>query len=175
MTPSSVNVPESVKSPVLWFKVPVPTTSPSSNTESWVVEDVSADGYGALVPASATDWIRVGEIIGVRVEGSQQWGIGLVRRVSRDEQRECHVGIEMISHSVIVVRIASADKAEEADTAILLTGTADANGEVGLVTRAGRYDPGSNIQVNGRTKSYFNPLNRPAPPTQDTSAFATCP
>jgi hypothetical protein len=125
-----------------------------SNTESWVVEDVSADGYGALVPASATDWIRVGEIIGVRVEGSQQWGVGLVRRVSRDEQRECHVGIEMISHSVIVVRIAPADKAGEADTAILLSGKADANGEVGLVTRAGRYDPGSDIQVNGRTKSY---------------------
>lgn len=28
---------------------------------------------------------------------------------------------------------------------------------------------------NGRTKSYFNPLDRPAPPIQDTSAFATCP
>ena len=28
---------------------------------------------------------------------------------------------------------------------------------------------------NGRTKSYFNPLNRAAPPIQDTSAFATCP
>ena len=27
----------------------------------------------------------------------------------------------------------------------------------------------------GRTKSYFNPLNRPAAPVQDTDAFATCP
>ncbi len=27
----------------------------------------------------------------------------------------------------------------------------------------------------GRSRSYFNPLNRPAPPVQDTSAFATCP
>ncbi|HYO13979.1 MAG TPA: plastocyanin/azurin family copper-binding protein [Thermoanaerobaculia bacterium] len=27
----------------------------------------------------------------------------------------------------------------------------------------------------GQTRSYFNPLNRPAPPVQDTDAFATCP
>jgi hypothetical protein len=125
-----------------------------SSTESWVVEDVSDNGFGALVPASATDWIRVGEIIGVRVEGSQHWGVGLVRRVSRDEQRECHVGIEMISHRVIVVRISAVAATGESDTAILLSGTPDVNGEVGLVTRAGRFDPRSSVQVNGRTKSY---------------------
>lgn len=28
---------------------------------------------------------------------------------------------------------------------------------------------------NGRTRFYFNPLNRAAPPIQDTDAFATCP
>ena len=28
---------------------------------------------------------------------------------------------------------------------------------------------------NGRIRSYINPLNRPFPPIQDTSAFATCP
>jgi hypothetical protein len=27
----------------------------------------------------------------------------------------------------------------------------------------------------GRVRTYYNPLNRPAPPVQDTSAFATCP
>jgi len=27
----------------------------------------------------------------------------------------------------------------------------------------------------GKVKSYFNPLNRAAPPVQDTDAFATCP
>ena len=28
---------------------------------------------------------------------------------------------------------------------------------------------------NGKTRAYFNPLNRAAPPVQDVSAFATCP
>jgi plastocyanin len=29
--------------------------------------------------------------------------------------------------------------------------------------------------ANGKTRAYFNPLNRSAPPVQDVSAFATCP
>jgi hypothetical protein len=28
---------------------------------------------------------------------------------------------------------------------------------------------------NGRTVAYFNPLDTPAPPVQDTSAFLSCP
>lgn len=127
-----------------------------SSAESWVVENVSENGYGALVPASTTDWIRVGEMIGLQVEGTPQWGVGLVRRVTRDEQRQYRVGIEIISRSVVMVRIApAAGESAEAENAVLLSGTPDANGEVGLVMRAGRYDPNLTIQVIGRSKTYL--------------------
>jgi len=127
-----------------------------SSAESWVVENVSENGYGALVPASTTDWIRVGEMIGLQVEGTPQWGIGLVRRVMRDEQRQYHVGIEIISRSVVMVRIAPGEgDAGEGEHAVLLSGTPDVNGEVGLVMRAGRYDPNLNIRIIGRSKSYL--------------------
>ena len=129
-----------------------------SNAESWVVENVSDNGYGALVPASTTDWIRVGEMIGVQVEGTQQWAIGVVRRVMRDEQRQYHVGIEIMSRSVIVVRFSQGDAAHQPENAVLLSGTPDVNGEVGLIMRAGRYDPNLNLHVTGHSKSYvFQP------------------
>ena len=129
-----------------------------SNAESWVVENVSDKGYGALVPASTTDWIRVGEMIGVQVEGTQQWGIGLVRRVRRDGQRQYHVGIEIISRSVIMVRLSYPEGEREAENAVLLSGAPDAQGEVAMVLKPGRYDPNSPIEVTGRTKSYrFRP------------------
>jgi hypothetical protein len=129
-----------------------------SNAESWVVENVSDNGYGALVPASTTDWIRVGEMIGVQVEGTQQWGVGIVRRVRRDEQRQYHVGIEIIARSVIMVRLTYPEGAREPENAVLLSGAPDVNGEVGLVLRPGRYDPKSPVAVTGRTKSYrFHP------------------
>jgi len=128
-----------------------------SNAESWIVENVSDNGYGALVPSATTDWIRVGEMIGVQVEGTQQWGVGLVRRVMRDEQRQYHVGIEIMSRSVIMVRFSHGDTSE-ADNAVLLSGTPDVNGEVGLIMRAGRYDPNVSLQVTGRSKTYvFEP------------------
>jgi hypothetical protein len=125
-----------------------------SSAESWVVENVSENGYGALVPASTTDWIRVGEMIGLQVEGTSQWGVGLVRRVTRDEQRQYHVGIEIISRSVVTVRMApAAGENAEAENAVLLSGTPDANGEVGLVMRAGRYDPNLTMKITGRSKA----------------------
>jgi hypothetical protein len=128
-----------------------------SNAESWIVENVSDNGYGALVPSSTTDWISVGEMIGIQVEGTQQWGIGLVRRVMRDEQRQYHVGIEIISRSVIVVRFSQGDAAQP-ENAVLLSGTPDVNGEVGLIMRAGRYDTNLNLHVTGHSKSYvFQP------------------
>ena len=75
------------------------------NAESWVVENMSDNGYGALVPAASTDWIRVGELIGVQVEGSRGWAAALVRRVVRDEKRQYHVGIEAIARTAVLVRV----------------------------------------------------------------------
>ena len=77
-----------------------------------------------------------------------------MRRVLRDEQQHVHVEIDVISRRVIEVRIARQDGASHAESAILLSGMADANGEVGLLMHAGRFEPSSNIDVNGRTKSY---------------------
>jgi hypothetical protein len=129
-----------------------------SSAESWIVENASDRGYGALVPSSTTDWIRVGEMIGLQVEGTSEWGVGIVRRVMRDAERHYHVGIEIISRSVIMVQISQGDASREGESAVLLSGTPDSNGEIGLVMRAGRYDPNLAIGITGRSKSYtFQP------------------
>jgi hypothetical protein len=115
-----------------------------SGAESWVVENVSENGYGALVPATTTDWIRVDELIGVQQAGASEWSLALVRRVVRDEQRQYHVGIEIISRAVRLVHITFAT-AREPESAILLSSEPDADGEMGLIMRAGRFDPGQQI------------------------------
>jgi hypothetical protein len=38
-----------------------------SSAESWIVENASDNGFGALVPAATSDWVHVGELIGVQV------------------------------------------------------------------------------------------------------------
>ena len=118
----------------------------ASSAESWIVENVSEGGYGALVPAATTEWIRVGEIIGLQLEGAGRWAIGAVRRVVRDEQRQYHVGIEVLSRDVRLARISHVGM-REAEGAIVLSADAVPTGEVGLVMRAGRFDANHHVTL----------------------------
>lgn len=124
-----------------------------TNSESWVVENVSDNGYGALIPGTTADWVRVGELIGLQVEGSTQWGVALVRRVTRDEQRRFHVGIEVMSRGVHLVKVMH-EGSHEAECAVLLSGAPDQNGEIGVILRAGRFNPASNISLTVRDKPF---------------------
>lgn len=124
-----------------------------TNAESWVVENVSDTGYGALVPAATTDWVRVGELIGVQLEGSRQWGVAVVRRVMRDEQRQYHVGIEVISRAVYAIRV-GLGLGRDDESAILLSTTPDSNSEVGILVRAGRFNPGTNGDMMIRNRTF---------------------
>jgi hypothetical protein len=53
-----------------------------------------------------------------------------------------------------MVRISQGQGSSEGENAILLSGTPDEHGEIGLVMRAGRYDPNLQIEMSGRSKSY---------------------
>ena len=71
-------------------------------SESWVVDDVSIGGMGAKVPLGtqgASDWIRIGALVGLLPEGGSNWLAGIVRRFSRDSQSVGSVGIETLSKS----------------------------------------------------------------------------
>jgi hypothetical protein len=123
-----------------------------SAAESWIVENVSDNGFGAIVPPAASDWIRVGELIGVQVEGSSRWGVSIIRRVARDEQRHYRVGIEVISHTVAAVQLARGSA--EPEHAVLLSMRPDSNGEVALIRTAGRYDSRAGARLVIRDKAY---------------------
>ncbi|KAF0166523.1 MAG: hypothetical protein FD157_471 [Rhodocyclaceae bacterium] len=72
----------------------------SSGTEgldAWAVDDVSLGGFGAQVPVSRNDWIRIGVLVGMQPEGGENWLIGIVRRYVRTGQSQGSVGIETIS------------------------------------------------------------------------------
>ena len=123
-----------------------------SAAESWIVENVSDNGFGAIVPPAASDWIRVGELIGVQVEGSSRWGISIIRRVARDEQRQYRVGIEVISHTVAAVHLSRGSA--EPEHAVLLSMRPDSNGEVALIRSSGRYDARAGAQLVIRDNTY---------------------
>jgi hypothetical protein len=63
--------------------------------ESWIVEDMSEGGYGAVIPALVGDWVEVGSMIGVEGETFRDWRIGVIRRVTRSDRQQ-RVGVQIL-------------------------------------------------------------------------------
>ncbi len=71
--------------------------------ESWVVENVSRGGFGALVPNLAADWLKVGALLALQPEGGENWLLGIIRRYHRTTENEARVGIEALARQVVSV------------------------------------------------------------------------
>lgn len=74
--------------------------------ERWVMENESEGGLGALI-AGPDDWIRLGKIVGLKLDPSGPWALGTICRMSRLASGEYHVGIRILARTPHVVRIRS--------------------------------------------------------------------
>lgn len=130
-------------------------SSMESIAESWIIENASNGGCGAIIPAAKSDWVRVGALIGVKSEVAQHWGIGLIRRVTRDEHQQRRVGVQLLAKIAIPVRIGKSGAAAATDTAILLSTSPDSRGEVGVVLREGVYNSRDSFDMTVNSKPYL--------------------
>ena len=136
-------------------------SQPAGSGESWIVEDVSDGGYGAIIPTVKSDWIRVGTLVGVQSEASKYWGVGLIRRIVRDAKEQRHVGIQFLTTTAIPVKISlsqtlsftAADR--ETERAILLSTGPDSRGEIGVVMRGGFFNSRDSLDMTVRDKSFL--------------------
>lgn len=131
-----------------------------TSVESWIVEDVSDGGYGAIIPTVKSDWIRVGTLVGVQNEAAKYWGVGLIRRIVRDEKEQRHVGIQVLTTTAIPVKLSKSqtlsftDADRDAERAILLPTGPDTRGEVGVVMRSGLFNGRDSLDMTVRDKSF---------------------
>ena len=129
-------------------------------TESWIVENVSDGGYGAIIPEVKGDWIQLGSLLGVRTETAQTWGAGVIRRLTCDDFQQRCVGIQVLSPTAIPVTLSPAATASsfsamrEGDPAVLLSTAPDKNDEIALLLKVGSFTPGQAIEMNVRGRNY---------------------
>jgi len=130
-------------------------------SESWIVENVSDGGFGAIIPLTkGEDWISVGMLLGVQRETAPHWGAGVVRRIARDEYQQRRIGIELLSNTLIPVNLAPAgtvssfNATREGDTAVLLSTASDKKGEIALLLRGGGFTSGQMLEMSVRGKRY---------------------
>ncbi len=126
--------------------------------EIWEVEDVSTTGFRSVVSPTLLDSVRIGSLIGSKPENVVNWGVGIVRRLSRDAQNNLQVGVEILSNQVIGVALKVADRsaAEEAvHMALYLNKLNDNSGEAWLLMSPGTYLPSRSFNMKMSGKNYL--------------------
>ena len=130
-----------------------------SSTETWMVENESEGGYGALLPFAKSDWLKVGTLLGVKLEDSAAWGVGVVRRLSAYDLKQRYVGIQLLSKGGAVVKVSTSDVtgAPGRESAVLLpSNAADStkSPEMQLLLRPGTYSPLKSLGMIAYERSY---------------------
>jgi hypothetical protein len=124
--------------------------SEAAGAESWVVENVSAGGFGAAVPQPKDDWLRVGALVALQPEGGANWVLGVVRRVNRTRAREARVGIETLARSAELLRFDAGGASEEG---ILIR--EDSAGSARILIAPGVYAPEQNLESRREGRIYL--------------------
>jgi len=119
-----------------------------SGAENWIVENVSAGGFGALVAQMKGDWLRVGALVALQPEGGKNWLVGVVRRVHRMSGQQARVGIETLSRAP---EIATLEVGGVSETGILLRPPTPDGGHVRIALRPGVFAPGQNLEHRSAT------------------------
>ena len=127
----------------------------NQNSESWIVENVSAGGFGAVVPQLKGDWLRVGALLALQPEGGSNWVLGMVRRVHKLTGQQARVGIETLSKTPVLLRFAVSGAKSASEQGLLLKDGEAA--ETRIVLRPGVFAPAQNLEATrgGRAHVYI--------------------
>ncbi len=112
-----------------------------SERAEWMLCNVSRGGVGLLVPVEDGSGVRIGELVGLRMEDGVAWQVGVIRRIAQAAEGPAFVGVELIARDPTVVladdgRVASevllCDPIRQGRT-VRLAGSADALPVNGIV------------------------------------------
>lgn len=152
---SRLNVINGLQGVIETLGVSSSLTFDGSGTESWIVENVSAGGFGAVVSQVKGDWLRIGALVAMQPEGGSNWVVGLVRRVNRIAGQQARVGIQTLSRSPAVSQFAiGGARGSTGETGVLLKGGDPASAEVRIALRPGVFAPGQNLEVSRDGRQY---------------------
>lgn len=73
--------------------------------ESWVVENVSQGGFGAVLCTIPGEWLRVGALVAMQPDGGENWLLGIVRRYQRESDSDARVGIQTVARRALSVEL----------------------------------------------------------------------
>ena len=81
--------------------------------ETWDVLDVSIGGIRGVLPKAAGARIKIGALCGLKAQDSNQWWVGMIRRLHTIHQNKVHVGIEILAKKPLSVWLRTLGKGAE--------------------------------------------------------------
>ncbi len=130
-----------------------PSQEPGENgSENWIVENVSAGGFGAVVPQAKGDWLKIGELLAMQPDGGNNWVVGVVRRVNRLSAQATRVGIQTLSRAPEAGRFSLRGAVEPG---VLLPSLGLGLGETSIALRAGVFSPGQSLESERGGRAYM--------------------
>ena len=128
--------------------------------ESWIVENVSAGGFGAAIPQIKGEWLRIGALVGLQPEGGDNWLIGIVRRLNRESPQQGAVGIQTLARHGRTIQLrpegGAAGAGRDPDLGVLLDTPAQGGSPgVELLLRAGTLVAGQNLEYEQEGKMFL--------------------
>ena len=111
--------------------------SSDTGAESWVTDNISAGGIGAVLEKAQGDWLRIGKLVGLSVEGgSGACSVGMVRRCSRLQQQQSSVGVRLFAKESFAVELGGREQPD----ALLLNDGRALKEEALICQREGAFD-----------------------------------
>ncbi|MDP1636006.1 MAG: hypothetical protein Q8L69_15165 [Gallionellaceae bacterium] len=130
-----------------------------SNEEGdlWEVEDISATGFRSVVADNRADGVKIGALVGSKPENVQHWGAGIVRRLSRDENNNLHIGVEVLSPQIVGVLLFDHgfEVEEIRQIALYLNRPNDHSGEALLLLRPDTFSSSRSMSMELNEKGYL--------------------
>jgi len=132
--------------------------NPEENrVESWVVENVSAGGFGASVPQIKGDWLKIGCLVGLQPEGGHNWVIGVIRRFNRETAQQGAVGIQTLARAALPVKVKpeNATGATRDGKPAIMLNPSDSATETQLLLPPGVLAGGQNLELERDGKFFL--------------------
>jgi len=126
----------------------------SDANASWRAEDISTSGLRCIRPAAGADKIEIGMLLGLKPERVERWGVGIVRRITRDPHNNQHIGIEKLANEVDGVALRERAEDEE-QHALWLDSPGGNAAEVDLLMSPASFTPGRSLHTQLGSKRYL--------------------
>jgi hypothetical protein len=123
-----------------------------TGAESWVTENISSGGVGATLGKTQSDWLRIGRLVGLSVEGgSGACSVGMIRRCSRLPQQQTSVGVRTFAKESFAVTLGG----REAQDALLLNDGRALADEALFCLREGGFDKRASPTLSFEGRGYL--------------------